>query len=306
MKLTLDIPHKVGGSPNEIFICCPFCITKRGKADEDFKMGVNVQTGKFNCFKCLSRNSNTKLNFLKNIEMYHDDSVDLQSLKDRIDGIGVRTPNKPVDLDKYSWPLEEDDTPMAYQYVKERGFTDQDIYRLNLRVGKTYWDVNDRGEDYECKKWEGRVIFPFMEDDKPMFMCGRSYTGRDPKYRNSDDRSKGPYVYGLERVTNGTAILCEGIISSLAAERVTGVTGICTLGYFATWTQLMKIRTKVHTIYMCLDGGVDETVVKRLKKQLQDFDLNVYQINLPEEKDPDDLGLDFIPFFQNAKKLSIV
>jgi len=150
------------------------------------------------------------------------------------------------------------------------------------------------------------VIFPFLEAGKPMFLVGRSYDGKDPKYLNSTDRRKDSYVYGIDGV-QGTAILCEGIISALAAERHTGIPGVSMLGYYATPTQLMKLRTRVHTLYVCLDGGVQEDVVKRLKKQLAEFGFtNLYMIQLEGKDDPDELDAEvFTQYFREAERLSL-
>jgi hypothetical protein len=306
-RIKLDIPYKAGSRPDEVWICCPVCITRRGRADEDFKMGVNLRNGRFGCFKCKAGNSNTNLKILENLDLYRDDSVDLDRLLAAIHSIGVRNVQEAVDLDEISDPLTEDETPFAYNYMTQvRGFTDDDIKRLNLRVGKPYWTTGKDGTDYESKRWQGRVIFPFMEQGKPMFLVGRTYVGKDPKYLNSTDRKKDAFVYGIDNVTDGVAILCEGIISAWAAEKYTGVPAVSILGYYATPTQLMKLRTRVHTLYLCLDGGVDQEVVKRLLKQLDDFGFgNVYKIQLPGKADPDELKEKFTEYFREAERLSL-
>ena len=37
---------------DEIRYKCPFCLKRRGKADEDAKLYANTKSGKFHCFKC--------------------------------------------------------------------------------------------------------------------------------------------------------------------------------------------------------------------------------------------------------------
>jgi len=302
--INIDVPYKQGRSLEEIFICCPFCLEKRGKSDEDFKLGVNLKKGKWHCFKCGTTQSESKLNLLANLEFYQPDK-DIEAMIADISLVGVKKVEEPIDLEKFSYPMDDFETPFAHDYMtKDRNFSEEDISKLNLRVGKPFWDIDKEGRDFENKKWEGRIIFPFYENNECRYLIGRSYTGKDPKYLNWHT-GKGRYIYGLDRVYKKKAILCEGIISAFSAEKMTNVTGISILGKFATDVQLTKIRTKVDTLWLCLDGGVQDKLIKKLEKRLLDFNFTLYKINLPMDADPDDLGEEFLPFFNNAEKVSI-
>src|SRR5580765_8458246 len=41
-----------GSKRNEIRLCCPFCTMKGHRADTRFRFGLNLVTGKANCFNC--------------------------------------------------------------------------------------------------------------------------------------------------------------------------------------------------------------------------------------------------------------
>lgn len=291
------IDHVMGAhGKNEIFICCPYC-EKRGKGvDTKYHLGVNTVKGVYHCFKC---DAAGRMSDIKELALLapSDISLDLDAVKQKLRGM-FESESKEFDLDKISWPLTGD-TPMAYKYMLDRGFSPEEIIKHKLRVGRPYTNGIE-----EVNKFSGRIIFPFISDGKCVYFTARSINGREPKYLNSSG-SKSTLVYNIDSV-NGTCILCEGIVSAIAAERTTGIPAVSILGKSASFFQLNRIRSKCNKIYLSFDGDVteDETFAI-LKKLLKMFD-EVYHIKLPHGMDPDELKEDYRPYFSNAKKVPIL
>ena len=292
-----SLDYQQGHRPNDIFINCPFC------KDYRYKMGVNLTTLKYNCFICEARPFTHGP--IKNIEQlaflvpHHDHTLD--DIKGRLKNLGKKlTPS--IDLDEISWHMHPKDTPIGYQYMLNRGFTDSEIDQYQLRVGKDYYD---KEKEYRVQKWAGRIIFPFFDNGRTTYCVGRAYTGKEPKYLNS--RGKKEFlVWGLDTVDNGVAILCEGVISAISAQRTTGIPAICVLGKSISGWQLAKIQQKCHTVYKSFDGGIKTEEDEKTKKLLTGSGLTVYNIQLPGTSDPDDLGEEYLKYFQTAEKLSFI
>lgn len=205
------------------------------------------------------------------------------------------------DLDAVSWPLTEIGTPIAYKYMTEvRKFTDEEIERYSLRVGRTYYDEALGKQE---GKWAGRVLFPFFENGKVVYLVARAYAGKEPKYRNSES-GKDLVVYGIDKVQS-ECILCEGIISAIGAERETGIPAISLLGKTGTKWQLSKIRNHAQKIWVCLDGDVEDKEVKALYRSLLRLGVDTWRIDLPPGTDPDELRSDFMLYFNKARRVRL-
>jgi DNA primase len=189
-----------------------------------------------------------------------------------------------------SMPLTKDTTPFAYEYMTGRGFTEAEIEKYNIKVGREF---NDYHSGRVIRKWSGRVLFPFMTPDNIMeYVIGRSINGKDPKYVNQR-KDKSGIVYNLYNVTGNKCILCEGVISALAAQRVSGIPSIAVLGKYMTDTQIYKIRQKADEIIYSFDGDVDFKTVRANIRKLLKAGFTVQYLRLPQDQDPDSLGKDF-------------
>ena len=182
--------------------------------------------------------------------------------------------------------------------MRERGFSDEEMQQDHIRVGKSYMDG-----DRKITRWSGRIIFPYIERGRAVYIVGRSYNRKEPKYINSRG-GKGLVVYGIERL-NGEreCILCEGIISARAAERATGVPAVSFLGKSGSSWQLSKLRTVCDRVYLSLDGGVGTTGTGNLRVGLTWKGFQVHEVTLPDKLDPDDLKGEYVYFFTKSKKI---
>jgi len=296
----LDLTSASRSDPNEYKTNCPECINRVGKADVKEKLGINIKTGIFHCFRCgYSGRVTSDASFLQ-----EEEESTLSEIKDKISSIGTKEKSNEegFDLEKISDPVDSTNTPLAYQYIKSRGFSDREIRGNSLRVGKPYWDSTKNSDEF---KWSGRLLFPFFEDGYCRFIVGRSINGKEPKYLNSEG-NRNLVVYGIDKVIGDECILCEGIISSIAAQRQTGVPAVATLGKYVTMDQISKIRNKCNRIYVSMDGDVTNgeiSTLRNLFKNLIRFNFETYLVKLPSESDPDDLGPNYRYYFSHAEKV---
>jgi DNA primase len=282
----------------EFYICCPFCV-KHGKTpDTQFKLGFNVKRRVYHCYRCRSRGSLADIKELQLLSFYQENKT-LDKFQERL----MAKPKRDVDvfdIDKISVPLTREDTPIAFQYMLNRGYTPEEIAFYSTRVGMEYTD--EFGDI--IYRWRGRVIFPFYYEGSCIYAVGRSYNGKEPKYLNST-LPKGLVVYGIDNIVGKVCILCEGIISAHAAQRSTGISAVSVLGQDPLDLQLARLRNKVEVLYNALDGDVEPAKRRKLNKKLALMGFQVYDIEMPYGEDPDSLKEKFPEYFQQAKRVSL-
>lgn len=288
-----NIDHIPGtAGKNEILIKCPYC------KDHKYRLGINLSKGVYHCFNCDKAGRITDIKEFALIS-FETPSNDFEALKSKLRGM-CEISSKDFDLDHISWPLDKKGTPLAYKYMIDRGFTPEEIVKYNLRVGKPYFDASGK----EIKRTSGRIIFPFMSDGNCVYYIARTLTGAIPKYLNSDG-SKSTLVYNIDKV-DGVCILCEGIISAIAAERTTGIPSVAVLGKSISFFQLNRIRSKCNKIYLSMDGDVTEEENSKILKRLVKMFDEVYLVKLPYGTDPDELKSEYQKYFQEAQKINIL
>lgn len=275
---------KSGPVPGEYNAVCPKCGKKT--------FYINIYNKKFICFSshCKIMGSYIDNNLDFSLEVTYD------SMRDRVNRVGsISASNVSIDLEEFSREVDKRRYPMAYAYLESRGFTSHDISKYNIRVGEKYYDEES---DSVITRWVGRVIFPYFDSGTPVFALGRSYTGKIPKYMNTYG-SKSVVLYNYENVSD-ECIITEGLISSISAEKYSGIPSVPLLGVTISQFQLYLISRKCKRVYLCLDGGVS---TKDMEKALSNLVDEVYVIELPEDKDPDDLKSDFLPFLEKARRV---
>ena len=271
---------------------CPFCgKEKHFWFDIETKMGI--------CFVCMDKHIKLGSEFLLTPEITSNKNLDelRASLNRLFDKPVINTSG--IDIDKFAEPINPKRHIMSTRYLTEkRKLTFDDIKKYDIRSGKSYRD-NDR----IVNKWTGRVIFPSYEGGICVYAIGRTYMEDDRKYVNVDV-PKSNIVYGIDRIKNRECIICEGFLSALAAEKVTGISSVSLLGKTISPLQLYKIRTRADRVWLSLDGGVSEQLIKSVSKSLLKAGFaEVWKIELPGESDPDDLGNDYFTYFEKAVKI---
>lgn len=296
MRISLEMLHgmrKSGSLPGEYQCICPSC------GERTFY--VNLISRKFICFRetCGIKGS---LNDEGCSEITYSPS--LLELKKAVHGLFSRSrlEPEPLNLDLFSDPITKNsmkDIPFAMEYLKRRKFSIEDIFRYRLRIGKKYYD---RENEKVVKVWQNRIIFPFYDTDTPLYAIGRSYNGMNPKYLNTKGE-KSVVVYNIDKIKNRTCIICEGLISSIFAEKYSGISAVCILGCYISEFQFYQIRSAVDKVYISLDGGVD---VKSMCDRFMKSGCETYFVDLPKGVDPDECGPDYIKYIQNAKQVRII
>jgi hypothetical protein len=299
----LNMPHLTQiGNPNEITICCPFCLQKTGKEDIKYKMGINLKKKKGHCFKCGS-----------NVYLSEEESDHSKYLFQNFDFIRDRLTSAPkviedkikeeLNLDVISEKLDPMKHPFASAYLKKRGYTLDDIENLNIRVGRDFFDKYLNKMNL---KWKGRILLPLINESRKCdYVIGRSYIdGVHPKYLNSKGK-KSLYMYKFGELKD-EVILCEGVFSAYASHKYTGVSSACLLGKFFSDSQLKLLNTTVKKVYYSLDGDVDKYTRRTVINQLIGQNLEVYVVPLPKDKDPDDLKSNYKKYFDEARRIKLV
>lgn len=156
------------------------------------------------------------------------------------------------------------------------------------------------------RRWSGRVIFPYLDRKRRVtYLVGRSYDNASPKYLNSYG-DKSVTLYGVENV-DGLAIVCEGLISKINAERTSGIPSVCTLGKMPSHFQLHLLRKAARDVMVCLDGTKDVTdrLRHRINRMYLSSGFKVWEIKLPLGRDPDDCKDDFPKFVRRARRVFV-
>jgi DNA primase len=201
------------------------------------------------------------------------------------------------DLDTISFPVSKELTPIAYDYLKSRNISDSEIEEYQIRVGKSYQLNNKR-----VKKWKGRILFPFFENNQVIYIVGRTYTNQEPKYLNSKG-SRRDKLFPSRTFKTSEIIVCEGIFDAINAKRTTNIFSVATLGKEITEEQVNIIAGNgAKTVYLALDPDL---TIREWQKSIMKFlvkGCRVYPVLLPQGNDVDSVGNKFPYYLEESIK----
>ncbi len=188
-------------------------------------------------------------------------------------------------------------------YLKQRGFSEEEILELGLTT------KNEKGNIYD--RFRNRIIFPvFNVSGRVIGFGGRVLDDSKPKYLNSPETPifhKGTNLYGLNLAIKNnparTVIMVEGYMDviSLSQQGVTNV--VATLGTALTEGQCKLLKRYIDTVIVSFDSDVagQNATIRGLEiLQKSGFDLKILQI--PSGKDPDE----FIRSYGREKFLNLI
>lgn len=188
-------------------------------------------------------------------------------------------------------------------YLKQRGFSEEEILELGLTT------KNEKGNIYD--RFRNRIIFPvFNVSGRIIGFGGRVLDNSKPKYLNSPETPifhKGTNLYGLNLAIKNnparTVIIVEGYMDviSLSQQGVTNV--VATLGTALTEGQCKLLKRYIDTVIVSFDSdtaGQNATIRGLEILQKSNFELKILQI--PKGKDPDE----FIRTYGKEKFLNLV
>ena len=265
--IDVSIGHK------EAIYYCPYCESVKGTPDKSGHLYVNIKSKKFSCKRCGTegRISNKGNNYSQEKD---------QSLEDIIEMIeSISSDQSELSETQYTIPLlRVTELPSAYEYIRERGFTDEDINFYDIRVGSIF-----------NKNMFGRIIVPNIIYDRvytDMFVA-RTYIDSGKRYMNPVGKNSSIAVFNLHRIPENPdrIIICEGSLTAIAA----GHDAVALYGKHCSRTQFKKILAKnPKEIVVNLDPDATKDSDELCQKLYQSTDAVIKQLILPESFDAAD------------------
>ncbi|RSL30903.1 DNA primase [Salibacterium salarium] len=208
----------------------------------------------------------------------------------------------------------------AYDYLVERGFTTETIERFQLGYSPDQPEVlkellENRGFDLQEMEAGGllyrqesswdlkdrfrhRIMFPIRDvQGRTVGFGGRMLGEGEPKYLNSSDSPifhKNETLYGIDLARpeirkQNTAVLFEGYVDVISANKAGVNNGIASLGTSLSDRQAQLIRRNTERIIICYDGdNAGQGAAQKSAEILERQGLTVQVALLPSGMDPDD------------------
>ncbi|SEH60684.1 DNA primase [Halobacillus karajensis] len=310
------------------FGLCPF----HGENTPSFSVSQDKQI--FHCFGC-GKGGNV-YTFLMEIEGFSF----IQALKQLAEQTGIDLPEQMAEeappeqsqesqvmLEAHQWLTKlyhhllknSKDGREAYQYLIDRGFTDETIQKYQIGYSPDSKDfvvtflekkgyhpqtmvkagllsANDQG-DY-ADRFRGRIIFPLRNHlGKTVAFAGRALGENEPKYLNSPETElfhKGRLLYNFDLARSAirkekTVILFEGFGDVISADQAGIHYSVGTMGTSLSSMQANLLKKYADQIIICYDGdrpGIEAAV--KAAKLVKSVGCQTYVARIPDEMDPDD------------------
>ncbi len=205
----------------------------------------------------------------------------------------------------------------AYEYLKDRGLTDETITSFGLGYSDKYRDdlyryIKEKGYSDELLKATGlftiketdthdyfwnRVMFPIMDvRGKVVAFGGRVMGDGEPKYLNSPETecfNKRRTLYGLnvaKKHKGKSLILCEGYMDVIALHQAGFSNAVASLGTAFTDGHAGTLKRYAGSVIISFDSDTaGRDAALRAIPRLKDAGLFVKVADLSPYKDPDEL-----------------
>ncbi|MGP4061681.1 DNA primase [Halobacillus sp. H74] len=310
------------------FGLCPF----HGENTPSFSVSQDKQI--FHCFGC-GKGGNV-YTFLMEMEGFSF----VQALKQLAEQSGIELPEQMTDegpaersqesqsmLEAHQWLTKlyhhllknSKEGQEAYQYLVDRGFTDETIQKYQIGFSPNSKDfvvtflekkgyhpqtmvkagllsTNDHG-DY-ADRFRGRVIFPLRNHlGKTVAFAGRSIGEQEPKYLNSPETElfhKGRLLYNFDLARSAirkekSVLLFEGFGDVITADQAGIHNAVATMGTALSSSQANLLKRYVEQVIICYDGdraGIEAAV--KAAKLVKSIGCQTYVARVPDGLDPDD------------------
>ena len=175
-----------------------------------------------------------------------------------------------------------------YRYLKQKGFTDEEILASSL-VNK-----NDRGKFID--RFRHRLMFPIQDvRNRIIAFGGRVLDDSKPKYINSPENlvySKGRHLYGLNNAKKGDLkkiIIVEGYMDAVSLHQRGITNAVASLGTALTEAQGRLLRKSSEQVIIGYDSdGAGQAATLRGLEILQNLGCDIRILQLEGAKDPDE------------------
>ena len=269
---------------------CPFCNHAKPNLEVNFsenKKGYNP----WHCWVCGKKGTRISTLF-KQLKASSDKFTELYKLvKSENEHTEVKS-FKQITLPK-EFKLISDSSPdligrKAWNYLKNRGITIDDVFKYNLGY-------------CEYGNYENMIIIPsYDENGKLNYFTGRSFL-KNPyrKYKNPE-ASRNIIPFELFINWDLPLVLCEGPFDAIAIKR----NAIPLLGSNIQGSLMKKIVTStVKKIYIALDSDAIKKSIKYAEEFINEGK-EVYMVEL-QGKDPSEMGFnDFTKLIQTTTPLT--
>jgi len=290
-----DVRWAKNGKEARLNCINPQCTDKRGNADIEFHLYVNVVSGFFICPRCQWKgNFWSFISFIENIswkEVYHTyqedlDDVSLVDFKKVIENkifIEEEEPEKKVfkGVEGFGFPIMEiEENTYAYKYLVGRGIGMDKIKQYKLRYCIT-------------GAYAFRIIIPIYENQKLVYFVARTYIDDHVKVKNPSLEAgflpREEVLFGYDNVKGlNWAVLVEGAFDAIASPNGLGI-----LGKFLSEKQLFKIKSLgIELLYVMLDGDAREVALDLGYNRLKSWGIQVKFVDLGKNEDPSSIGHD--------------
>ncbi len=175
-----------------------------------------------------------------------------------------------------------------YQYLKKKGYSDEDLSDSGLVTIDERRGVHD--------KFWNRVMFPIMDaNQKVIAFGGRVMGDGEPKYLNSPETmifNKSRTLFGLhlaKRTRRPQMILCEGYLDVIALHQAGFDNAVASLGTALTEGHANILRRYTKDVYLSYDSdGAGVKAALRAIPILKEAGITCKIINMQPHKDPDE------------------
>lgn len=193
------------------------------------------------------------------------------------------------DITRYSLGYSLNAWDSLTKFLRSRGITDNAILDSGLAL------TNSQGL-YD--RFRGRLMFPIRDiTGKIIAFGGRLLDGEGAKYINSPEgiiysKRRNLYMMNDARKSireKGRSILVEGYMDALRLHKCGFTESVASLGTSLTPEQAEILSRYADRCYICYDSDSagQEAALKGMYT-LAEHGLNVYFVNIPEGKDPDE------------------
>ena len=264
--------HHEQGSPGWVNIPCCFCESRGKEVGSRPLLGVNVSK---DCGYCLHCEWKCKTGAMQKVldALRIDEMVSGREKPAEVEEAEAKLPDEYVRL----VPIPKGELLReAYNYLHHRGLSDKQITKKQVGVCLS-------------GRYAYRVIFPVITEHELRGFVARDFTDKQKvPYLNSVGQKA---VYNLRGRRQNVALLFEGILKCLAAERVLGEDADClaVLGKSITDEQVELLRGYKRVVLVPDNDGPGLTGTRKMAKKLVSEGFNVGIARLPVEwKDCDD------------------
>lgn len=212
--------------------------------------------------------------------------------------------------------LKSEKGKIGYDYLTNRGLSDETIVKFGLGYSQNYKDdlyryLRGKGYRDEVLKESGlftytergvfdkffnRVMFPIMDiNNKVIGFGGRVMGQGEPKYLNSPetilfDKSRNLYGMNYARTSRKDSLLvCEGYMDVIALHQAGFTNAVASLGTAFTSRQCLLMKRYTEHVYLTYDSdGAGVKAALRAIPMLKEAGLSAKVVNMQPYKDPDE------------------